>query len=129
MPDTVRLVRFLPCPVCQANGIVQMPDNWQEQVEAGAAIDIVGCGNPWHYRFSEEEQATAILRAVRPRRIAPCYDGRRHRWFRYLADGPTGERHCDRCKRTYSDVCGRGTTSGRRESWDGQTLPDGRGPM
>ena len=104
MPDTVRLVLFPPCPVCQTSGIVQMPDNWQEQVGAGAAISIVGCGNPWHYRFPEQGRATATLGTVRSRRIAPCYDGRRHRWFRYLADGPTGERHCDRCKRTYSDV-------------------------
>lgn len=37
------------CPVCGSTELVRLPSNWQELVEAGAVIAIVGCGNPWHY--------------------------------------------------------------------------------
>ena len=52
----MKQIRFLNCPNCRKRQIVQMPDDWQAQVEAGAAIPIVGCGNPWHYRFPEERR-------------------------------------------------------------------------
>ena len=40
---------FALCPVCEAVEQVTLVNDWQARVEAGAAIDIVGCGNPWHY--------------------------------------------------------------------------------
>ena len=46
--DTDRLAA-LPCPVCGDDTVIRLPDDWQAQVDAGAAIPIVGCGNPWHY--------------------------------------------------------------------------------
>ncbi len=42
-------VPFLLCPVCHGDRIVRMPDDWGKQVEQGATIPIIGCGNPWHY--------------------------------------------------------------------------------
>ena len=42
-------VPYLLCPICHGGHIVRMPDDWHEQVERGAAIPIIGCGNPWHY--------------------------------------------------------------------------------
>jgi hypothetical protein len=42
---------FEHCPVCgSALRMTLLPD-WQE---SGAAIPIVGCGNPWHYTNIEQ---------------------------------------------------------------------------
>lgn len=42
-----------PCFVCGDPVTVALPADWQAQVEAGASIPIVGCGNPWHYGLGE----------------------------------------------------------------------------
>lgn len=42
------------CPVCGKPEIVELPKDWQAQVERqGKRVAIVGCGNPWHYRAVE----------------------------------------------------------------------------
>lgn len=37
------------CPVCTETAVARLALDWQQQVAAGGAIPIVGCGNPWHY--------------------------------------------------------------------------------
>lgn len=36
---------FEACPVCFSKIVVRLIPNWQ----GFGQIDIVGCGNPWHY--------------------------------------------------------------------------------
>lgn len=38
------------CPVCQDATIVELPADWQVRVDGGEYFDLVGCGNPFHYR-------------------------------------------------------------------------------
>ena len=40
------------CPVCGEDVVVKLSADWQALVGEGAAIPIVGCGNPWHYATS-----------------------------------------------------------------------------
>lgn len=47
--DDVLYLVFEECPICGKPERVTMPILWKEAVENGAAIRIVGCGNPWHY--------------------------------------------------------------------------------
>ena len=47
-PITPNVVRAF-CPVCGSPDVIRLPDDWQEQVNAGKAIPIIACGNPWHY--------------------------------------------------------------------------------
>jgi len=42
-------VRTEVCPVCGRSGLVRLAEDWQAQVDAGAAIMVIDCGNPWHY--------------------------------------------------------------------------------
>jgi hypothetical protein len=67
-----------------------MPADWQAQVDAGATIEIIGCGNPWHYRFpdpplparmTDEEYAAALARMLCP----TCDEG--EHWNHLAADG------------------------------------------
>lgn len=37
------------CPVCTGTEVARLAMDWEQQVAAGGAIPIVGCGNPWHY--------------------------------------------------------------------------------
>jgi hypothetical protein len=37
------------CPVCGRPDKLVLAPTWQQDVEAGHAIPIVGCGDPWHY--------------------------------------------------------------------------------
>jgi hypothetical protein len=53
-----------PCSICGEDTVIRLPDDWQEQVEAGAAIPIIGCGNPWHYANLDGPEQAATLRAA-----------------------------------------------------------------
>lgn len=54
--DPPALDVFEACSVCGRVEQVTMRGDWQDAVTAGAAIPIVGCGNPWHYaRLAREE--------------------------------------------------------------------------
>lgn len=59
------IARKAPCPnsvargnntgsICTSTEIVQLPVNWQKAVNRGKAVPTIGCGNPWHYEFSNE---------------------------------------------------------------------------
>jgi hypothetical protein len=37
------------CPVCWSDATFRLPSDWQDRVERGQSVPIVGCGNPWHY--------------------------------------------------------------------------------
>ena len=37
------------CPNCHRLALIRLPDDWQERVDHGEAIQVVGCGSPWHY--------------------------------------------------------------------------------
>ncbi len=37
------------CDVCGDREVFRLPADWQDQVAAGKALPIAGCGNPWHY--------------------------------------------------------------------------------
>jgi hypothetical protein len=52
----------VPCPICGEDTVIRLPDDWQEQVVAGAAILIVGCGNPWHYANLDATRDATIAR-------------------------------------------------------------------
>jgi hypothetical protein len=41
----MNLVPPAKCPVCGDRRVVRLPSDWPE----GAGVEIVGCGNPWHY--------------------------------------------------------------------------------
>lgn len=43
------VIGFAACPVCGSTTCVRLADGWQDEVDAGASLPIVGCGNPWHY--------------------------------------------------------------------------------
>jgi len=45
---------FLLCPVCAKPDRVSLSPAWQKKVAAGYPIDIVGCGNPWHYQMGDD---------------------------------------------------------------------------
>ena len=47
------------CPSCGDAVVVTMPTDWQAAVDAGASVPIVGCGNPWHYRFPDSPEVEA----------------------------------------------------------------------
>lgn len=49
MPVPCQHLTATACPICGEDTVIRLPDDWQAQVEAGAAIPIIGCGNPWHY--------------------------------------------------------------------------------
>jgi hypothetical protein len=49
------------CANCGEDTVLRLPDDWQTQVNAGAAIPIVGCGNPWHYADHSLGDAPAPL--------------------------------------------------------------------
>jgi hypothetical protein len=41
---------FEHCLVCDSNVILKLRADWQDILrDTDAVIDIVGCGNPWHY--------------------------------------------------------------------------------
>lgn len=43
------MIPFIPCPECGRTARASLPPDWSSLVDGGAAIPIVGCGNPWHY--------------------------------------------------------------------------------
>ena len=43
------LIERIRCPICNDGVVIRLPDDWRAQVDAGSAIPIIGCGNPWHY--------------------------------------------------------------------------------
>ena len=43
------------CPECHRLSIIRLPDDWQDRVDHGEAIQMVGCGNPWHYANVEQQ--------------------------------------------------------------------------
>lgn len=51
----------LACPQCNDPIIVELPSDWQRQVDRGANVEIVGCGNPWHYRGLDPDPLTAEI--------------------------------------------------------------------
>jgi hypothetical protein len=53
-PKPAPLVEFEVCGLCGTYEIRALPYNWTQAVLTGHAISIVGCGNPWHYRFPDE---------------------------------------------------------------------------
>lgn len=53
---TAVMVEFEKCPVCGGRAIVRLPEAWRDTVLAGGRIDVVECGNPWHYAGLDEFQ-------------------------------------------------------------------------
>lgn len=51
----IEMVDIEQCPVCGQRERVTMAKNWQQQVEAGRVIEIVQCGNPFHYTNMDGE--------------------------------------------------------------------------
>ncbi len=49
MSSMAPVVTFVGCPVCGRAERASLVAGWQALVERGHRIDIVGCGNPWHY--------------------------------------------------------------------------------
>jgi hypothetical protein len=54
-------IRFQRCEICDSQSIVRLPDDWQDRVDAGASLPIIGCGNPWHYDGLEAAASAAPL--------------------------------------------------------------------
>jgi hypothetical protein len=49
------------CPVCNDPAIIELPIDWRSRVDAGGHFDLVGCGNPWHYRDRDPDPLGAAL--------------------------------------------------------------------
>ena len=60
----LRLIVPVACDLCGDDRIVELPPDWQAQVDDGAAIPIIGCGNPWHYIPLRDKAAQDALQAV-----------------------------------------------------------------
>ena len=56
LSKSMTMIAFESCPACPATERKTMVADWQQLVDEGAAIDIVGCGNPWHYTNMEREE-------------------------------------------------------------------------
>lgn len=71
IPPSERLP-FERCPICDSPHVVRLSADWQAHVEAGAAISIIGCGNPWHYDGLARTATTeaAALAALTPEQEA-----------------------------------------------------------
>lgn len=46
---TAVAIPSLTCPACGDRVRVTLISDWGARVEFGDYIEIVGCGNPWHY--------------------------------------------------------------------------------
>ena len=90
MARTEAVIDWEKCPECGSAEVVRLPANWAERVNKElAAIDIVGCGSPWHYALrgmdAPEVSAPAlatIFTSVRKLHQRGCAPGQACEWCR-----------------------------------------------
>jgi hypothetical protein len=49
-----KTLRFETCPICIKPDMVRLPKDWMQRAFRGESIEVVGCGNPWHYILPSE---------------------------------------------------------------------------
>lgn len=50
--NVVMVIQAERCELCSSREMFRLPADWQDQVAAGKALPIAGCGNTWHYATS-----------------------------------------------------------------------------
>ena len=84
---------FEGCPECGNGASARLARDWVAQVNAGASIPIVGCGNPWHY-FVEHPRMSEAPRPDPSDGTCPACHEVRHDWdCPAIGDGRPVEEH------------------------------------